>query len=152
MGESTDGPQRDLTWVGAAVVLLALGSLGPANVYLAATDPDYIEKFSGWRILFLPFGAWLLTGFLVQGLTALWVGGLKRNPEWAKQMDRAWEWWLKLGLWLLGIGIALVLAALFFSGVASFLATLDRSTLLIAFLLLMILFALLRIGDQMKRP
>lgn len=156
MDESTERPKvsesrRDLKWVGAGVVLLGLGSLGPANVYYAVMDPDYFDKLSGWRILILPVGVWLLTGFLVQGLTALWLGGIKRNTNWAKHMERAWEWWCKLGLWLLGIGITLALAAFFFSGVASFLSTLEKGTLLISFLLLMILIALWRIGDQIKR-
>jgi hypothetical protein len=148
---STAKPKRDLQWIGAGVIMLGLGSLGPANVYLAFTDPHYFDKFTGWRVLILPFGVWLLTGFLVQGLTAVWAGGLRRDPDWSKQSERAWEWWCKLGWWLLGICIALVLAALFFSGVASFLSTLDKGTVLIAGLLFMILLALWRIGDQMKR-
>jgi len=68
-----------------------------------------------------------------------------------KRTEHVWEGWCKLGLWLVGIIIALVLAAYFFSGVASFLSTLNKGTLLISFLLLMILLTLWRIGDQMKR-
>lgn len=156
MDESTDDlaasvPKRSLQWIGASVVLIALGSMGPGNVYYAITDPHYFDRFSGWRILILPLGTWLLTGFLVQGLAVLWVGGIKRDPDWAKRTEGAWEWWCKLGLWLVGIVIALVLAAYFFSGVASFLSALDKGTVLIAGLLLMILLALWRIGDQMKR-
>jgi hypothetical protein len=149
--EHTAKPKRNLQWIGASIVLLALGSMGPGNVYYALTDAHYFDKFTGWRILILPFGVWLLTGFLVQGLAVLWVGGIKGDPDWAKRTEGAWESWCKLGLWLIGIGIALVLAALFFGGVASFLSTLNKGTVLIAGLLFMILLALWRIGDQMKR-
>jgi hypothetical protein len=155
MGDSTDEsasakPKRDLQWIGAGVVMLGLGSLGPANVYFALTNPSYFDNFDGWRVLILPFGVWMLTGFLLQGATAIWAGGVKRDPEWSKQSDRAWEWWCKLVWWLLAIGIALALAAVFFSGMASFLSTLDKGTVLISVLLFMILLAR-RIGDQMKR-
>jgi hypothetical protein len=125
--------------------------MGPGNVYLALTDPRYFDKLTGWRILILPVGVWLLTGFLVQGLAVLWVGGIQGDSNWGKRTEHVWEGWCKLGLWLVGIIIALVLAAYFFSGVASFLSTLNKGTLLISFLLLMILLTLWRIGDQMKR-
>ena len=156
MGENGEpvekaAPKRNLQWIGASIFLLGLGSMGPMNVYYAVTDPHYFDKFSGWRILMLPFGTWLLTGFLFQGLAVLWVGGIRRDPDWAKHTEAVWEGWLKVGLWLLGIIIALVLTAFFFGGVASLLSTLDKGTLLISFLLLMILFALWRIGNQMKR-
>jgi len=123
----------------------------PGNVYLALTDPRYFDKLTGWRILILPVGEWLLTGFLVQGLAVLWVGGIQGDSNRASAPSNVWEGWCKLGLWLVGIIIALVLAAYFFSGVASFLSTLNKGTLLISFLLLMILLTLWRIGDQMKR-
>src|SRR4051794_35674104 len=93
--ESKDGKSRK-GWLISGVFLLGLGSLGPANVYYAATDPRYLDKLTGWRILVLPVGAWLLTGFLIMGLTVLWHGGIKRDPDWAKHIDPAWEWWSKL--------------------------------------------------------
>jgi hypothetical protein len=149
--QAASEPKRDLQWIGASALMLAVGSLGPANIYLAFTDPKYFDRFAGWRILILPFGAWLLTGFLVQGLAVLWLGGIKHDLDWAKRAEAACEAWFKLGWWILGIIVALVLAAFFFSGVASFLSTLSKGTVLIAGLLFMILLALLGIGEQLKR-
>lgn len=91
-----------------------------------------------------------MTGFLLQGLTIVWLGGIKHASDWQKRGEQAWEWWCKLGLWLIGIGIAIGIAALVFAGLASYLSSLDKGTVLIASLLLMILLALWRIGCQMR--
>lgn len=82
--------ERNLKWIGATVGLLALGSMGPLNLYLAITDPQHLDAFSGWRILLLIVGIWLLTGFLIQGLAVLWLGGIKADPNWAKPAERTW--------------------------------------------------------------
>ena len=80
----------------------------------------------------------------------MWLGGIKHASDWQKRGEQAWEWWCKLGLWLIGIGIAIGIAALVFAGLASYLSSLDKGTVLIASLLLMILLALWRIGCQMR--
>lgn len=138
-------------WLVAGTFFLALGSIGPANAYLFITDPAYTNRFHGWRILVLPIGGWMLTGFFMSGLTVLWVGGVKRSPDWSKRADQAWASWCKLGLWLVGIGIAVVIAVSAFVGLTKYLSGFDRGTLLITGVLVLILLALLRIGDQIRR-
>lgn len=134
-----------------AALYLALGSIAPANLYFALTDPTHLNGLTGWKSLAVPLGIWLMTGFLLQGLTVIWVAGVKRRQDWNQQAERSWDWWCKVGLWLAIAGIALIGAVLVFSGLAGFVAGLDRGTVLIAGLLFMILLALLRIGDQMRR-
>lgn len=138
------------SWLGAGLLLTAIGSMGPANFYFLVTDPHYLDKFQGWKLLMLPAGAWILCGLLLNGLTVIWFGGVKRLPDWQKRGEKAWEWWSKLGLWLIAIGIGLAVAAWAFSGLADFLSKVDRGTAIIAGLLFMILIALWRIGDQMR--
>lgn len=139
------------SWFGSAVGSLAVGALGPANVYFYFTDPNYLDGESWWRTLLLPFGVWLLTGLLLRGLAIVWVGGIRRRSSWEKAADDTWAWWSKAGLWLIGIAIALVLMLMLFGGATQFLSGVSRGTLLIAGLLFMILLALWRISDQMRQ-
>lgn len=149
-GEDASKPKR-AGWLATSVFFLGIGALGPFNVYLLATGQTDLAQFDGWKALLLPFGAWMLTGSLLMGLTVAWVGGIKKYPNWGERAAAVLEWWCALGWWLLGIGIAVVVAAYVFSGLAAYLSRFDRGTLLIAGLLVMILLALLRIGNQMKR-
>jgi hypothetical protein len=150
-GSSTEAPvTKKANWITTSAILLGLGSFGPGNVYFFATDPTYLDKLHGWRIWILPFGVWMLTGMLLNGLTTLWFGGIKRDADWEKRGEEAWAWWLKLGMWLVGIGVVIAIAIVSFAGLASYLSTLDRGTLLIAGLLFMILLALWRIGSQVR--
>ena len=148
--ENDDDKASKRGWLIGGLFYLGLGSLGPANIYFAFTDPTHLDSFEGWKLLLFPFGAWLLTGFLLQGMTMI-VAGFQGDPEWNIRAENAWNWWMRLGLWLVGIGVALVVAALAFGGLADFLTSLDRGTLLIAGLLLLILIALCRIGTQLRR-
>lgn len=142
-------PQKG-NWLITGIFYLALGSIGPFNIYLFIDDKNYIENLSWWKLLIIPFGIWLLTGFILNGATVLYAG-IRGQRNWKQTGERAWEWWLKLGLWLLCILIAFIAAAVAFRGVANLISSLDRGTVLIASLLLMILLALWRIGDLVKR-
>ena len=147
---NSDRPESKGSWITTALFLVGLGSLGPGNIYLLLTDSTYLGRFDGWKILILPFGAWLLTGFLFAGLTIAWAG-FNRLEDWDQPGERAWKWWVRLGLWLLAALAVLISLMLAFSGLSDFISELDRGTALIAGLLFLILLALWRIGDQMKR-
>ena len=138
-------------WVVSALIYVGIGSVGPVTAYNYFAGKDDLHEFKGWRILLLPFGLWFMTGMLLSGIAIVWYAGLKRRLDWERRAENVWVVWCKLAMWCVGIALLIVAAILGFSWLSDSLSGVSKGTQLVAGLLFLILLALWRISDQLKR-
>lgn len=138
-------------WVVSALVYVGIGSTGPITAYNYFAGKDDLHEFVGWRILLLPFGLWFTTGMLLFGIAIVWYAGLKRLLDWERRAENVWVVWSKLAMWCVGIALLIVAAFLGFYWLSDSLSGVSKGTQLVAGLLFLILLALWRISDQLKR-
>ena len=138
-------------WVVSALIYVGIGSVGPVTAYNYFAGKDDLHEFKGWRILLLPLGLWFMTGMLLSGIAIVWYAGLKRRLDWERRAENVWVVWCKLAMWCVGIALLIVAAILGFSWLSDSLSGVGKGTQLVAGLLFLILLALWRISDQLKR-
>jgi len=127
----------------------AIGAMGPAGLYYVLIGEMHFKK--EWQAFIYPFGAFLLTGLFIQGIFTLYLA-IKKDPDWEARSNSLWEWWLgKVGCGIvLLIGSIIGLIFLYVAG-SSLFEGVGKGTALVIVLLVMILFALLRIGNRLRR-
>ena len=141
--EEQPEPKSPGDWLFPGIGLIGIGSLAPIGAFYFATGQEDWQEFSGWRVMLLPFGFWILSGQLLKGVAVLWFGGFKKFEDFEERAKNVLDKWNIVGLWVIGIVIGIFIAVVAFSSVSEFLSDISGGTKLIAALLFAILLVLM---------